>query len=233
MNPKGNIWLAVGRRNAGKTYTAMQIAEEFFRHPRVRKSIIVFDHTNNSSYNTYGLTQITLEQMIYVLPYQLQPIRAIVRGVEIDEFADVVINYISQCSILFDDCGVMFRGNLTMEREKLLKTPKNNGTELIFQAHSIREIAPALLEQANMYIIKQTNDDPDTLPNKLIAKREISQLLIDTIRENYNRPANEKFATRVYDVEDDSVWVQDQNGIFQIAQGEDYFPFSAKKRYLS
>ncbi len=231
MNPKGNIWLAVGKRNVGKTYTAMQIAEEFYLRENVPKSIIVFDHTNNSSYNDYGLDPITLEQIMYVLPKYPYPIRAIVRGVEIDEFAEVVINYVSQCSILFDDCGVLFRGNLTIPRQKLLKTPKNNGTELIFQAHNIREISPALLGEANMYIIKQTVDDPDNLPPKLIATREISHLLIETIKENFQMPPNKKWATRVYDTEDDEVWLPGPNGTFQIVNGEDYFPFSAKKRY--
>lgn len=229
MNPKGNIWLAVGKRNVGKTHTAMTIAEEFYYRNSVPKSIIVFDHTNNSSYNQYNLTPMTANQLTWLDPSQL--IRAIVRSDDIDFFASVITNYGWACSIVFDDCGVLFRGNLTLAKEKLLKTPKNNGTELIFQAHSIREISPSLLAAANMYIIKQTVDDPDNLPDKLIARREISHLLIETIKENFDRPPNQKWATRVYDTEDDEVWLTNENGDFEIVNGEDYFPFSAKKRY--
>ncbi|WP_028664915.1 hypothetical protein [Runella zeae] len=232
MNAKGNIWLAVGKRNVGKTYTALQLATEFSIRGSVRKHILVYDHTNNSSYNTHNLIPLTLEQIIYLLPLQQEPIRGIVRGVEIDEFCEAVTHHVSKSSILFDDCGVLFRGNLTIAREKLLKTPKNNGNELIFQAHSIREIAPALLEQANMYILKQTVDDPENLPPKLIARREIGHLLTEVIRENYTLESNQKWATRIYDTEDDEIWIPDSNGDFTIHRGEDYFPFSYKNKYL-
>ena len=232
MNPKGNIWLAGGKRSVGKTHTAMEIAQEFFLRSKVPKRIIVFDHTNNSSYIPYGLMPLTVDDL-YFLPQQ-ERIRGIVRSDDIDGFAQVVTEQVECCSILFDDCGVLFRGNLTKQREKLLKTPKNNCNELIFQAHSFREIAPALLEQANMYIVKETVDDPLYLPTKVIARQQIGQLLIDVIRENFTLESNKKWATRIYDTEDDEVWVRDkQTGIFSIVPGEDYFPFSNKKRILT
>ncbi|MCP1386430.1 hypothetical protein [Runella salmonicolor] len=231
MNPKGNIWLAGGKRNVGKTHTAMEIAQEFFLRSNVPKSIIVFDHTHNSSYNPYALMPLTIGDL-YFLPRQ-ERIKGIVRSDDIDGFAQVVTEQVERCSILFDDCGVLFRGNLTRQREKLLKTPKNNGNELIFQAHSFREIAPALLEQANMYIVKETVDDPTNLPSKVIARQQIGQLLIDVIKENFGLESNKKWATRIYDTEDDEVWIRDtQTGIFHLAPGEDYFPFSNKKRFL-
>jgi hypothetical protein len=232
MNAKGNIWLAVGKRNVGKTFTAMEMAIEIFLRENVPKSIIVFDHTNNSSYNTYNLTPLKINQLKKLKSGPL--IRGIVRSDEIDEFAKTVTDYVERCTIVFDDCGVLFQGNLTKERKTLLKTPKNNGTELIFQGHSFRELAPALLEQSNMYIIKQTVDDPENLPSKLIAREEIGFLLIDVIRENFQYEANRKFATRIYDTEEDQIWIKNPDtGIYHIVSGEDVFPFSAKNRYLT
>jgi hypothetical protein len=52
MNPKGNVWGFFGTRNTGKTYEALQLSLDFrvgaFKNNP--KRIIVFDHSNNSSY---------------------------------------------------------------------------------------------------------------------------------------------------------------------------------------
>lgn len=230
MNPKGNIWLAIGTSDTGKTHTVMEMAYGFSERSRIPKSIIVFDHTNNSSYHKYNLRPLSLHDLYYIRPEHL--VRGIVQSDDIDEFCRIVTMYIERCIIIFDDCGVHFRGNLTTDRESLLKTRKNNGTELIFQTHTFREIAPSLLDQTNMFILKETVDDPEDLPSKVTAKREIGYLLIEIIRENLRREEDQKWATRIYDPHSYKVWIQNPDTTkFKIVSGNDYFPFSAKKRY--
>ena len=233
MNPKGNIFLALGKRDVGKTYTTMEMAQRAQDRGKVQKSLLVYDHTNNSSYNQYDLTPVTIEQVMYELPYLRKPFRCIIHYDDIDHFCEVVNLYLSLCCIVFDDCGVLFRGNLTIPKEKLLKTPKNNGRELFFQAHRLSEISPSLLAAANMYIIKQTVEDFDKLPPKVICRRELKYLLEQCVEENAQRPAKQKWATRVYDTEEDEVWIPkvvDGQEDFEIISGEDYFPFSPKRQ---
>ncbi len=185
MNPKGNTWLVVGTRDVGKTHTAMKLAEDFFLRERAPKSIVVFDHSNNDSYLAYDLLPLELHQIPHI-NWQAYPFRAIVRGEEeqFDEFCHLMTQYSRSTCIVFDDCGIFFEANLTRERKQILKTPKNNYNELIFQGHNYAEMAPRLLRESNMYIVKQTVDDPDDLPDKLIAKRQIRQLMIEDPR-NY------------------------------------------------
>lgn len=231
MHPKGNIWLAVGKRSVGKTHTAMEMAYEFYLKPNVPKSILVFDHSNNSSYDPYQLMPLTIADLSKI-PWRMQRIAGIVRSDDIEEFSHAVTNYVKRCTVLFDDCGVLFRANLTKKQGKMLKSPKNNANEMIFQAHSFREISPELLESSNMYIIKETVDDYEQLPQKLISRREISYLLVEVIKENFERPSNQKWATRIFDLEDYDVWMQNPEGVYEIIPGADVFPFSAKNRLL-
>lgn len=233
MNLKGNTWLVTGSRDVGKTFTAMQLAEEFFLSPVCPKSIVVFDHSNNDSYLQYPLHPLTLPQ-IPQLDWLAYPFRAIVRGDEeqFDEFCHLMTHFSRRTCIVFDDCGIFFEGNLTQERKRILKTPKNNENELIFQGHNYAEMAPRLLRESNMYVIKQTTDDPDELPDKVIAKKQVRQLMIEVIQENYQRPPKQKWATRIYDTETDEVWLLDPvSNTFQVVEGQQHFPFSALHKY--
>lgn len=235
MNAKGNTWLVVGTRDVGKTYTAMKLAEDFHLRPAVPKSIVVFDHSNNDSYEGYGLLPLELHQIPFI-DWHSRPFQAIVRGEEeqFDEFCHLMTQHSRLTSIVFDDCGIFFEGNLTRERKQILKTPKNNFNELIFQGHNYAEMAPRLLRESNMYIVKQTVDDPDDLPDKVIAKRQIRQLMIEVIQENFTRPEKQKWATRIYDIEADDVWVLEKaTNTFSVVRGELHFPFSALHKYRS
>ena len=170
---------------------------------------------------------------IPLIDWRAYPFKAIVRGDEeqFDEFCRLMTHYSRLTCIVFDNCGIFFEGNLTQERKKILKTPKNNWNELIFQGHNYAEMAPRLLRESNMYIVKQTVDDPDELPEKVIAKRRIRQLMIEVIQENYRRPPKQRWATRIYDTETDEVWVlEEKTNTFAIVSGENHFPFSDKYR---
>ncbi len=232
MNAKGNTWLVIGTRDVGKTYTAMKLAEDFFLREKHPKSIVVFDHSHNDSYGHYPLIPLELHQLPLV-NWWAAPFQAIVRGEEeeFDEFCELMTHFSRMTSIVFDDCGLFFEGNLTQERKRILKTPKNNLNELIFQGHNYAEMAPRLLRESNMYVVKQTIDDPDNLPDKLIAKRQIRQLMIEVIRENETRPEKMKWATRIYDTESDEVWIlKEKSNTFEIAPGAQHFPFLQKYR---
>lgn len=228
MNPRGNIFLAIGTRNTGKSFTSLNLAYSFHLRTKGGKSIIIFDHTNNSTYDSFVSQYGTLVSIEYL---KENDIRAdgvyLVRSDEIDDFADAMVNYVRNSVIIFDDVGVLFNGNLSKMRGKLLKTPKNNFLELIFQAHSIREVAPALLDQVNMFIIKESRDDFDDLPSKLPAQKEIAHCLFEVVRENVSLPSNKKYATIIYDTEAHEVWHYDlKKGEFKIKKGQDFFPFS-------
>lgn len=202
MNQKGNNWAAFGKKNTGKTYEVMQFARYFNERAKNPKRIIIFDHSNNTSY-----ADVTDVIDMDRLRWQL-PARAVVKvqSTDFDTFAELVLMYVRNAVIVIDDSSAYFRNNVNDIRLRFLKSPKNNGNEYMFQCHSLRESAPLLLENIDIFMLKETRDQIEGLPAKVPGAKRIELLLREIANENKLLPEGEKWATRCYDQEEDTVW---------------------------
>jgi hypothetical protein len=219
MNAQGNNWIFVGKRNTGKTFSALQLSL-FFRvgdYARNIKKIIVLDHANNSSYSEIG-NILTIEQLQYRQPLDLV---CKVQTDDIEAFCDILIKKIRNSVVIFDDAGTIFGGHLTDLQRLLLKTPKNNGNEYFFQFHQFGgvEIPPDMLRATNMFVVKETIDDFNDLPQKVQPNMEIRYLLYKAKMDNEKLPINQSWATYIYDSEADKVLINNE-----WINGNDFFP---------
>ncbi|MFT4033212.1 MAG: hypothetical protein QM669_12385 [Siphonobacter sp.] len=205
MNQKGNNWAAFGKKNTGKTYEVMALARYFNERKYNPKRIIVFDHSQNSSYDDITKV-IPIKRLQYALPKQ-DIVK--VQDTDFDLFAEMCLLYVRNSVVVIDDSSAYFRGNVNDIRLRLLKSPKNNGNEYMFQCHSVGETAPRLLENIDMFILKETREDPNDLPGKLPGRNRIAPLIRYAKEANRELLPNQKWTTVVYDGEEDVVWVKD------------------------
>ncbi|WP_420154124.1 hypothetical protein [Siphonobacter sp.] len=205
MNIQGNNWMFFGKKNTGKTFEALEFAKHFFQRDVNPKRIIVFDHSNNTSYKEIT-DVIPMERLQWQLPK-----KAIVKvqSDDFDTFAEYCLMYVRNAVVVIDDSSAFFQGNVRGTRLKFLKSPKNNGNEYMFQCHSVRETAPLLLENTDIFVLKETRDDANDLPTKLVGRNRIIPLMNELIEENDTYPSGQKWATRVYDQEEDTIWFKD------------------------
>lgn len=203
MDNRGNVWAIFGRRGTGKTYEAIDIAEFYRKRKQAPKRTIIFDHTqNDESYPEYEI--IDIEQLDRLLPE-----RAKVR-VQTKDYQ----HFFEKCSriknavILIDDGTSLFRNNVPDFVIEFLGLAKNHRLEIIFQMHTIADTAPALLKGCNLFIIKQTNDSlpvKKTCPNSKL----IDWLITDCKEENAGYSGNQKFATRLLDINEEEIFIKD------------------------
>lgn len=229
MNQKGNVWGFFGTRNTGKTHEALALSLEFRvgAYRKNPKRIIVYDHSNNSSYSDITKV-IQMEDLQKTLPKD-----AVVKiqSDDYDKFSYFCSNYVKNAVVIYDDAGSFFgSGAMTKAQKQLLKTPKNNGLELLLQFHYFggTEVSPDLLKMMNMLVLKETSDDFNDLPNKVQPRKEIGYLLFDIAKENTMRPENQKWTTRYFDKEEYRVGIRNENTV-EWLNGKEYFPFAKQK----
>lgn len=194
MDSKGNVWWTGGRRNTGKTFISKQIAKYFRERIVAPKRTIVFDHAGNAE--SYPESQqIDMSDLRIRLP---QRANVRVESKDFHAFFEMCQKITNAC-ILVDDGTHLFGGNLPEIVGIVAGQAKNNRLELIFQMHTISETAPRLLREANMFVLKETNDE---LPFKAACpdKNLFTRILFSDLKnENMNYEGNKKWATRIFD----------------------------------
>jgi hypothetical protein len=203
MNPKGNVWAGFGKRDSGKSFEQLALAEMFRTRTKSPKRTIIYDWTQNDA--TYGHIQlIDIEDLNYKLP-----VRALVKVQNRD--TDLFLTkcqLLHNACIIIDDATAKFKGIIPRPLEELLYKAKNQRLEIMFQFHTIRASAPALLDACNMFLIKATTD---AMPIKSTAPfpEVIEKIILDCRAENRNYDEKKNWATRIFDVGSETVWIKD------------------------
>ena len=221
-----------GTIDTGKTHTAKQYAE-LLAHRLINgdfiqvRPIIVLDHSDNAT-SYEGYTVIPMEYLQKDLDIlnnpQFKRVRICVDDDDdIDEFCKYLIHFQRDVVVIFDDIGNYFTGNLSDIQKKVIKTPKNNGIDLIYQFHSWKEIAPKLLAVCSVAIVKETPDKNIKNIDRLQMSDYMQILNKEVIEENKHRESGKKYATRILDNKYGKVTVMDLNNNFKTYNVYDYF----------
>jgi hypothetical protein len=163
--------VVVGTTDTGKTFLTKQFAQTLAS--RINEDgereqfrpIIVLDHSENEqSYSDFPIFPIEILQ--YNLDVFENPeyckMRIKVDGDEegaIDEFFKYIIRFVKNAVLIIDDCGNYFEANLNDIQKRVIKVPKNNGIDMIYQFHLLSEVAKKLLGVTQYFIIKEFADD--------------------------------------------------------------------------
>lgn len=230
MNPYGNNYIFVGKKNSGKTHESLMLGLEFRKgvYRKINKAIVVFDHANNRSY----------EPIKKVIPLEAlaSPLKdgeiVKVQTDDIDTFCDHMVKVQKNCVVNIDEAGVHFSGTLSKSREAFLKCPKNNGHEIFYQYHYFTgvEMPPPVIKMTDIFVIKETNDDYNNLPDKVHPEFEIAYSLFTVYEMNKKEPINQKWSTVYFDKEADKIGFK-KNGKIEWIEGDDFFPKRKKGEF--
>jgi hypothetical protein len=209
LHPQGNRILFFGASDTGKSYECMQFSEFLRNNPKAPKRVIVYENVRNDE--TYGniekygkFQEIHLNALDYTLP-QKGKFRIISR--DLDGFVQKA-SKLTNSVIVFDDATSLFRKSVPDELIQFLGLRKNQRLEIMFQLHTVKETAPSLLENSDIFVIKQTGDSlpvKDTCPNSKV----ITKLIRECQEENAKNGFKNFWATRVYVPSTSSVYRKD------------------------
>ncbi|MDR6564946.1 MULTISPECIES: hypothetical protein [unclassified Arcicella] len=209
LHPQGNRILFIGASDTGKTYECMQFAKYFRERKKSPKRTIVFDHTKNAV--SYPETiQIELKDLDYKLPQ-----RGCFRvKVDLAKNPKDLKVFIDKCSMLTNSCIVLddttglFRRGVPDWVITFLGLRKNNRLEIMFQIHNIKAASPDILENSDIWVIKQTRDSfpiKDTCPDGDIVEMLIRECKKENSENNYQN----LWATRIFVGEKNLIYRKD------------------------
>lgn len=212
MNPKGNVWWIGGKRDTGKSYESLMIADYFHQRKANPKRVIVIDHTNNE--DTYGhIKKIKLSALDFKLPED--GYFRICREENEPNF-DFKTCYqklakLANTVIDFDDVTGVLRGTAPAELMTLCGLAKNQRLEIIFQFHTVTATAPQIIGVCNMIVVKQTNEDLP-LKESFVNSRMVGVLMQEIRAENRTYDDRKKWGTRILDVDSEQIYVKNIKG---------------------
>ena len=198
LHPQGNRFLFFGASDTGKSYECMAFAKYFRERRTAPKRTIIYENQRNDE--TYGnvdkygkIKEIDLKDLAFTLP-QNGAFRVVSK--DLQGFIERASNLTNAC-IVFDDATSLFRKNVPDSVIQFLGLRKNQRLEIMFQLHTINDTAPSLLENSDLFVLKQTGDKlpvKDTCPNA----ETVTKLIQECMNENAEGNFENFWATRVY-----------------------------------
>lgn len=209
-------WGVCGKQQTGKTHITLEFAREIQKLSH--KPILVYDSANNASYKdiTNTLDIETLEN--YAL--EDDTIWKISGFKDFEYFLEVLTMIVRNTIVVLDDCGRLFRSNLTDIQMEFVTSTKNNGNDVFYQFHNFNDIGPILCRTFQMIILKE---QAGSIPSKVQGYERLNILHNEIMLENEKLPPKRKWAYRVYDIDSDEVYLEDHNGVFTQIEGSTYF----------
>jgi hypothetical protein len=172
---KGMVMLHLGGKNTGKsTFTAQALKKWQARN----KGIVIYDRIGHKYWKNVPL--LTLEQL------KTWNNKGIVRVDDPDVYAfcQIIFDYVRNVLIVFDDCTPYFKGSLPKIVEDMLLQSRNYCNDFFLNAHSLRQIAPVVLLNADVVILRDTYENPKSLPAEKCNAELMGKYLTDIQREN-------------------------------------------------
>lgn len=241
--------IVAGTVNTGKTHQSLLYAKDMasFRFENGKsvqnRPIVIINHTNNRSYRHVPI--IGIDWLNYRLDAVNFPMVQVCPRTEeeIDLVLQLIIHVARNMVFVFDDCATIFYGNLSDNQKGVVKTPKNNANDMIYQFHSFAEVTPMLLLNSSVAMVKQTME---TKLKEKVPNAEFIKILSEEVRqENKIRPDGKNWATRVFLMMDSKVAVMidkynvnsdeirsriNLNG-FNVGEGQFWYEFNADQYF--
>ena len=175
---KGMIMLHLGGKNTGKsTFTAEQVKKWLKRG----KGVVVYDRIGHDYWKSIPV--LTFDQL------KTWDNKGIVRVTDPDVYAfcQAVFDRIRNALVVYDDCTPYFKGSLPKVVEDMLLQSRNYCNDFFLNAHSIRQIAPVVILNADIVILRNTYENPKHLPAEKCDAELLGKYLADIQDENLEK----------------------------------------------
>lgn len=215
---KGENWGIVGMMNTGKTHTTRELASKM-QIKSEGKPILVYDRIGNDSYSDIE-DLVTIEELSDGVQLEEYGIFKC-QSKDYSLFCEVATEQIRGTIIILDDCGNFFKGNLTQVQQDFITSAKNNLNDHFFQFHNYQRIAPELLLNIQMMVIKEVLSED--IPYKVPQRETIQRLLDEVVAENKKADLNSQWAYRILDMYRGWIFRENKHGVLEKFNGRRYF----------
>lgn len=187
--------LHIGAKRTGKTTASLAMMVEFWENQR--KPCIVLDLSRHQSYDRFKAVTLEdlprLEQFTGRKYFVYRPFDPMNIKYEVIQFCTMVTQYVRNTAVIFEDFTVYLAGNVHPTIQNMMLGSRNACNDYIFNVHSFSDTGPFALKHCEVYIVRHTVDNPDSLtPNIPYAIRPVvAQAIKEINRENRNIPTGE------------------------------------------
>ena len=191
--------LHVGMKRTGKTTASLQMMVEFVE--KQGKPVVVLDLGCHPSFDNFR--RITLEELpkIHSLPgkkyFVYRPYESLQVFPEILEFCTMVSKYVRNAVVFFEDFTTYVEGNFHPIVKGLILNSRNSCNDYVFNVHSFSDVGPFILKHCEIYLVRETIDDPNNLPPKIpyTIRPTVKHALGLVLKENQRN--RNKYAYRI------------------------------------
>lgn len=195
--------IQAGAKNTGKTQATLTIMNTMV--VKQGKPVLVLDINGQEQYNAFQEIRLDDIEFFNTLarrsPSQLFRCRIEMES-EIDLFFALVHLYVKNAFVVFEDCTSYMSGNLSQPKKTLILNTRNASNDILFNGHSLGDLAPFLLKNCETLLLRQTSDNMDALPPKVPCKRKVMAAMHEIVTENRRLYSGVKYklASRLIDL---------------------------------
>lgn len=166
------IILNIGSKKTGKTTASVRMLLDFWE--RQQKPCIVLDLKGHPSYANFIALNLEQVKRFYARKHGLKPFYVfrpdpdpMAYEASIIEFCQIVAMYVRNTVVLFEDFTTYLEGNFHPAIKGMILDNRNACNDYIFNVHSFGDVGPFVLKHSELYVIRETADDPYDLPTKI------------------------------------------------------------------
>lgn len=175
------------------------------------RNLIVYNHSNNSSYDDIP-KKVPIEDFLagnWPRQREFQVIDYLKKN--FTAFLEVAMG-IKFNVLVLDDTGSSFHANCTELEVDFMGTAKNNDNDIFFQMHHFNQAPPKLLLAMDMMVLKETNDRLP-LPHKVPSREIITDLQREIRAENDLMPDSQRWSERIVDLQNSIIYHTSPAGV--------------------
>jgi hypothetical protein len=151
------VFLLIGRRNTGKTFTMKQLAAA----QRLNK-VLVVDTIIHPAYNELCGAPVPLEHLPFWKPKKQGKSYARVLFESVDDLS-IISQEVTNTCIIFEDATKILHGSTPDSMIKILADSKQRNNDIWLLFHSLATVPPRLFQFADGLVLKKTSETEKAL----------------------------------------------------------------------
>ncbi|MBO0951187.1 hypothetical protein [Fibrella forsythiae] len=193
-----SVFLHIGAKKTGKTTDTLNMCRDLWEHQQ--KPCLVYNIGNQSHYDDFQEIDLSDIPKFNALAARSKLPWFQIKTIESDALFRSIVTYVRNAVIVLEDSTSYAVGNLSKPFREMILANRNSGNDLIINLHSLKDPAPFLFRSSEYIILRQTSDDPNKLPDKVLAPEKVILAMLD-IRETNEFNGN-RYAAKLISLQD-------------------------------
>ncbi|AEI47660.1 hypothetical protein [Runella slithyformis] len=190
---KPKIYMQIGGKDTGKSTFTQKFIMNFYAQQRI--GCLVLDTAGQDIYADFH--PIPLEDIAGFRPLGWHPFYRCQTD-DVERFLYLVERYVRNCLIVLEDVTPHFSGTISRNKQKFILQSRNNGLDVLVNAHSIELTSKLLWLHADMLFLRKTPETLIKIPNKTRVPHVIERAMKQIEAENARKVVYNPYGRRVY-----------------------------------